>query len=95
MKSENMKLPNHWQAVLFRILSIIKMGESCFIFQNKTDKLYKHINGNFFNLIQLLWNSILLCKNMCAEFDKERKECNLFEQKHSEFGSNQHNIQRD
>lgn len=55
---------NHWQAVLLRIVSIIKMlGESCLAFQGKTDKLYERSNGNFLKLIQLL-----------AEFDPVMQE---------------------
>lgn len=55
---------NHWNSVLMRIVSIIKMlGESCLAFQGKSDKLYKHNNGNFLKLIQLF-----------AEFDPVMEE---------------------
>ena len=46
---------NHWNGVLLRIVSIIKMfGRSCLAFQGTSDKLYQNNNGNFLKMIELL-----------------------------------------
>ena len=55
---------NHWNGVLLRIVSIIKMfGRSCLAFQGTSDKLYRNNNDNFLKMIQLL-----------AEFDLVMEE---------------------
>lgn len=55
---------NHWNEVLLRIVSVIKMlGRSNLAFQGTSDNLYQHNNGNFLKLVELL-----------AEFDPVMQE---------------------
>ncbi|KAK5647971.1 hypothetical protein RI129_002863 [Pyrocoelia pectoralis] len=76
---------NHWNSVLMRIVSVIKMsGESCLAFKGKSDKLYKHNNGNFLKLIQLcgIRSSTYLSKtiqNELISLISDKIKCHIIE----------------
>lgn len=45
----------HWRAVLERLVSIVHfLGQQCLPFRGTDEKLYKHNNGNFLKLVELM-----------------------------------------